>query len=215
MDTAKLLVVEDLSVDTTKLLVVEDLSTNIPKILMAVSGGVGALVAYVTSWSPHIGTLLILMIIDFVFGLLTPIIVGKSKKDASGKISSKVCRRGIVKKCVVFLLIYVAWLLGKEAGFLALTEAVVMGFIISETISILENAAVLGVPIPKVFLKLLKVMNEKASAGIDLLANGEVSKDDASKLTLEIVRKDAQDAQDDGSKPDPKLEASPKIGGSG
>lgn len=169
-------------------------SMNINKILVAFGGGVGALTAYITSWSPHIGTLLILMIIDFCFGLLTPIIAGKSKKDASGKISSKVCRRGIVKKCVVFMLIYVAWLLGKEAGFPAVTEAVVMAFIISETISIVENAAVLGIPIPRVFLKLLKIMNDKASAGIDLLASGEInSENDSSKLTVEQVKKDVHD----------------------
>jgi len=166
---------------------------NLSKIMLALGGGIGALAAYVTSWSPHIGTLLILMIIDFCFGLLTPMIVGRSKKDPDGKISSKICRRGIVKKCVVFMLIYVSWLLGKEAGFPAIVEAVVMAFIISETISILENASILGVPIPKVILKLLKVINDKASAGIDVLASGEVKENTASKLTLEDVKKEVQE----------------------
>jgi len=163
------------------------------KIILAVTGGASALVAYITSWNPHIGTLLILMGIDFAFGLLTPIFVGRSKKDATGKISSKICRRGIIKKCVVFMLIYVSWLLSKEAGIPMIVDAVTMAFIISETISILENSAILGVPIPKVLLKVLKIMNEKASAGIDLLAHGEVVKNDSEKLTLETVKKEIVD----------------------
>jgi len=179
------------------------------RVWMAISGGFGALFVYVASWSNHISTLVSLMIIDFLFGLLTPILVGKSKKCPSGKLSSQTCRRGLVKKCVVFMLIYVAWLLSKEVGVLALTDAVVMGFIVSETISIVENAAILGIPIPKVFLKLLRVMNEKASAGIDILSNGEVSKsNDSSNLTLDSLKKDIQDkaldakpAQNDGNPP--------------
>jgi len=172
-----------------------DLSES--KIWMAISGGFGALFVYVATWSNHISTLVSLMIIDFLFGILTPILVGKSKKCPSGKLSSQMCRRGLVKKCVAFLLIYVAYILSKEVGILALTDAVVMGFIVSETISIVENAAILGIPIPKVFLKLLKVMNEKASAGIDILASGEVSKINAADLTLESIKKDVHDASPD------------------
>jgi toxin secretion/phage lysis holin len=159
------------------------------KILVAIGGGVGALIAYVTSWSPHVETLCILMCVDFLFGILTPVITGRSKKDPNGKISSHVCRRGVVKKCTIFCLIYVAWLLSSTLHAPFVTDAIVLGFIISETISILENASVLGVPIPKIFLKLLRVMNDKASIGIDILANGTVIPEKEETMTLEGVKK--------------------------
>lgn len=145
---------------------------NQSKIIMAIAAGMGALAAYVESWTGQIWTLLIIMGIDFVIGIAMPLFFRKSKKSKAGKIDSYTCRRGIIKKCVIFLMIYVAFLLGKATQMSFLPDAVCTAFIVSEVISILEHAAVLGVPIPKVLLRALAAINDKAGASVNILANG-------------------------------------------
>jgi len=145
------------------------------KILLALGAGVGALIAYVDSWCAQVWTLLIIMIIDFLIGILMPVLVGKSKKNKAGKLESDACRRGIVKKCVMFLLIYISWLLGKAANVTFLPDAVCTALIVAEVISILEHAAVLGVPIPRVLLRALAAINDRAGEGVNMLANGSTA----------------------------------------
>lgn len=142
------------------------------KIIVACSGGIGALIAYVDSWSAQVWTLATIMIIDFVIGTLMPLIAGKSKKSKTGKLESYACRRGIIKKCVMFLMIYVSWLLGRAANVTFLPDAVCTALIVSEVISILEHAALLGVPIPRVLIRALNAINDKAGEGVNILANG-------------------------------------------
>jgi len=142
------------------------------KIFVALGAGIGALISYVDLWSAQVWTLGSRMIIDFVVGTLMPLLFGKSKKSKAGKLESYACRRGIVKKCVMFLMIYVSWLLSRATNVTFLPDAVCTAFIVSEVISILEHASVLGVPIPRVLLRALSVINEKAGEGVNILANG-------------------------------------------
>jgi len=121
-------------------------------------------------------TLAIIMIIDFVFGTLMPLLIGKSKKNKDGKLESYACRRGIVKKCAMFLMIYISWLLGRAANVTFLPDAVCTALIVSEVISILEHFAILGVPIPKVLLRALSAINDKAGEGVNIVANGSTDK---------------------------------------
>jgi len=155
------------------------------KIIVALGAGVGAIVTYVDSWGAHVWTLVTIMCIDFVVGTLMPLLFGKSKKSKAGKLESYACRRGIVKKCVMFLMIYVSWLLGRAANVTFLPDAVCTALIVSEVISILEHAAVLGVPIPRVLLRALSAINDKAGEGVNILANGST---DSQSNTLNGVK---------------------------
>jgi toxin secretion/phage lysis holin len=137
--------------------------------LMLAAAGAGVL-NYIGSWSSHILTLSILMAVDFAIGLAMPVFAGKSKKSAAGKIESRYCRRGLIKKGVMLLVVYVSYLLGNAADVRFLADAVTVAFILNEAVSILEHAAVMGVPIPAVLSRALNAIHDKTGAGLDALA---------------------------------------------
>lgn len=131
-------------------------------IVCAVCGAVGTfLAAALGGWDTAIYTLLAFMAIDYITGIIVAFVFHKSKKTESGGVSSKVCFKGLCKKCVILLLVVVANFLDKQTGANFIRDGVCIAFIVNELMSILENAALMGIPIPEVITK-----------GLDLLKNG-------------------------------------------
>lgn len=102
-----------------------------------------------------IGLLMILIIIDFILGMINAII--------SKKVSSSEIRKGAVRKCVEFVLILLCYRMDVVFGFIdgekplfTLRMFSCIYFGIEEGVSILENAGRLGVPLPKPLVKILK-----------------------------------------------------------
>lgn len=110
-------------------------------------------------WNTAMQTLILMMIIDYITGLITAGVFKKSKKSKSGSLSSKAGLKGLCKKVGVLLLIVVAYrmdiILNLET---LLYNAVVIGFIANEAISILENCTSMGIPIPKKLEDALETM---------------------------------------------------------
>jgi len=101
---------------------------------------------------------LIYMLIAFI---VVDYLVGVARAIAEKKLSSEIGAKGITKKVVIFLLVGIAHLLDVEilgAGD-ALRNAVIFFYIANEGISILENAAHLGLPIPKKLKSILKQLH--------------------------------------------------------
>jgi toxin secretion/phage lysis holin len=140
------------------------------KMLISLSAAGAVIINYIGGWSAHVWMLGILMGIDYAIGLLMPLFTGKSKKNKRGKMESGVAVRGVIKKCVMLLMVYVSYLLGRAADVQFLADGVCIAFILSEVISITEHAAVIGVPIPKVLVRAINVVHDKTGAGIDALA---------------------------------------------
>ena len=75
-----------------------------------------------------------------------------------------------MKKALILLVVLLANLLdmavSKGAGiqFEAVMGATCLWFIASEGLSILENVASMGVPVPQILLKLLEIMRSKGEA---------------------------------------------------
>lgn len=106
----------------------------------------------------------------FMMVLLAFMVVDQCSGIAAGwvehKLSSNAGFHGILKKCVMFLLVGVAHLMDKYVlgGTEALKTAVCMFYIGNEGISIIENADKLGLPFPEYFrdhFLNMKKMNEK------------------------------------------------------
>lgn len=90
------------------------------------------------------------MIIDYVTGLIVAA-CGRSKKTETGGLSSKVGFVGLAKKGLIFIIVTLATLLDKATGtgkFVFQTVALLY-YIGNEGLSILENAALMGVPFPE------------------------------------------------------------------
>ncbi|MDP4120852.1 MAG: phage holin family protein [Bacillota bacterium] len=130
-------------------------------IISTISGALTALVtAAYGGWSAGLTTLFCFIIVDFVFGLLLGIL-NKSSKTATGGLSSSIAFRGICKKIVILLLVFCMYRIDLTIGTAYFKDATIIAFIISEFISIIENAGLIGVPMPAIVTKALDVLNSK------------------------------------------------------
>lgn len=130
-------------------------------------GVIGAAIASLYGgWSSGMTTLVILMIIDYVTGLLTAAVFGKSKKTEDGKLESRAGWKGLVRKCVTLLMVLVAVRIDMLIGTNFVRDASVIGFSANELLSIVENAGLMGVPLPAVIVSAVEVLQKKAD-GLD------------------------------------------------
>ena len=135
--------------------------------IFTVLGVVGASIASLYGgWTQGMTTLVILMIIDYLAGLLVAAVFGKSKKTEDGKLESRAGWKGLVRKCVTLLMVLVATRLDMLIGTSFVRDATVIGFSANELLSIVENAGLMGIPMPAVVTNAIEVLQEKAD-GVD------------------------------------------------
>lgn len=128
----------------------------------ALAGVVGGIVAsYFGGWDTALTTLLIFMAIDFVSGLALSGVFHRSTKTDGGALSSEIGSKGLSKKGMVLLIVLVATQLDAITGTNFLRDATITAYIVVEVISIIENAGLMGVPIPKRLKSAIEVLKEK------------------------------------------------------
>ncbi len=136
---------------------------KVTEILAAIGG---AIASFFVNMPPLVWILLAVMTIDYITGLIVAAL-GKSEKTENGYISSHTAFMGLMKKCGILMVVLLSSLLdmavSKGAGitFEAVMGATCLWFIASEGLSILENVATMGVPVPRILLKVLEIMREK------------------------------------------------------
>ena len=139
--------------------------------LAAVCTAVGAVGGFVAQalggWDNAVITLIIFMVIDYAMGIVVAAVFKKSEKTANGGLSSRVCWIGLARKVITLLLVVIAYRLDLLIGTDYIRNGAIIGFCLSELISICENAGLMGVPLPNVITK-----------AIDILKNKEDSHDD-------------------------------------
>lgn len=121
----------------------------------------GFIAAIFGGWDSALVTLLIFMGVDFLTGLVTAA-MGKSKKSASGRLSSSAGWIGLLKKFCVLLLIVVAVRIDILLGTTYVRDAVCIAFCVNELLSILENTSLMGIPYPPALKNAIDVLQEKA-----------------------------------------------------
>lgn len=130
--------------------------------ILGAIGAIGSGIAYAFGgWDSSIATLLIFMLIDYISGLVVAGVFHKSTKTQSGTLSSKYCWQGLAKKCMTLVFVIIANRLDLMIGASYIRDAVCIAFVVNELISIIENAKLMGVPIPEVISKAIDVMNSK------------------------------------------------------
>lgn len=136
------------------------------KIIEALSAAGGAVVSFFCGLPPLIWILLAVMSLDYITGLMCGM-MGKSTKTETGYLGSKAAFSGLLKKALIILVVLLAALLDRAVAmgagieFEAVSGATCLWFIASEGISILENAAAMGIPIPKILLRMLELFRSK------------------------------------------------------
>ena len=106
-------------------------------------------------------TLLIFMAIDYVSGLIVAGVFQASDKSASGSLSSVACWQGLLKKGMTLIIVLVAARLDIVLGTAFVRDAVVIAYVVNETISIIENAGLMGLPVPDVIMQAIEQLQGK------------------------------------------------------
>ena len=131
-------------------------------ILYSTVGIVGGVIAAMFGgWSDALITLIVFMSIDYATGLIVAGVFKKSKKSESGALESRAGFKGLCRKGVALLIVLVAVRLDIVMHTSYIKDAVIIAFIANESISIIENAGLMGIPIPSVIAKAIDVLKEK------------------------------------------------------
>ena len=128
----------------------------------SIIGAVGAAITYLYGgWNAAMVTLFIFMAIDYICGLTVAGVFKKSHKTETGALESRAGWKGLCRKGVTLLIVLVAYRLDLVMGTTVLKDGVVIAFIVNEAISIIENAGLMGVKIPKLLADAIDVLNKK------------------------------------------------------
>ncbi|MDD3192895.1 MAG: phage holin family protein [Oscillospiraceae bacterium] len=110
-------------------------------------------------------TLLAFMAADYITGIVVAAVFHKSNKSESGALNSEAGWQGLVKKGGVLLVVLVAAALDRVLGTDAIRDGAVLAFLVNETVSLIENAGLMGVPIPAALQKAIEVLRDRSESG--------------------------------------------------
>ena len=135
---------------------------NVWSWLIRTIGAVGALIAgLLGGWDATMQVLCLVMALDFVTGLMVAF-HGKSKKTETVGLSSKASFIGITRKVFILILVGLAVAIDTSLGMAGVLRlAVSMFYTANEGLSILENAGLLGLPMPDALKRALEQMRDK------------------------------------------------------
>ena len=125
---------------------------------------VGALGSAIASlyggWDASLQTLVIFMAIDYITGLIVAGVFHASPKTETGTLESRAGWKGLIRKGETLLIVLVACQLDAVMATSFVRDAVVIGFICNETLSIIENAGLMGLPIPAALTKAVGILKQ-------------------------------------------------------
>lgn len=103
--------------------------------------------------------LVVFVVVDYITGVMCA--------AADKELSSEVGFRGIAKKVLIFLLVGVANIIDVQVigSGSVLRTAVIFFYLSNEGVSLLENAAHLGLPVPEKLKDILRQLHDRAEDG--------------------------------------------------
>ena len=120
---------------------------NETSVMAILAAALGALCSYASALVVPLAVLIAVMLADYASGM--------AKAWSAGKLCSKTGLRGILKKLGYLVLVGVAGVVEEVSFQFLMAAMVIVWLIINELISILENVAALGGPVPGFLRKLL------------------------------------------------------------
>ncbi len=132
-----------------------DKVTNIMKV------GATMGLTFFTSLNIELQGLMIFIVIDYISGFLVATVFNESSKTESGAYNSTIGFRGLVKKVYIIFLLVVLYYSDQMAGTDFLLRLGTIGFAINEVASIIENAGLMGLKLPKALNNALDVLKGK------------------------------------------------------
>lgn len=125
-------------------------------------GAVGSVLAHLLGgWNMALQTLLVFMAVDYLTGLIVAGVFHKSENSACGALESRAGWKGLCRKGVTLAIVLVAAQLDKMAGTDIIRNGVIIAFVANETISIVENAGLMGIPVPDVLIRAIDALQKR------------------------------------------------------
>ena len=121
--------------------------------IAAAGGGLGY---FLGGWDGFLYALLAFVIIDYITGIMCAVL--------DKKLSSEVGSRGIFKKVLIFSLVAIGnivdqYVIGEGS---VIRTAVIFFYLSNEGVSILENAAHIGLPVPQKLKDILEQLHNRS-----------------------------------------------------
>lgn len=128
------------------------------------AGVVGGFIASMFGgWTASLTTLLIFMAADYVTGLVVAGVFHNSPKTETGALESRAGLKGLIRKATVLLFVLIGYRLDLAMGVTYVKDAVCIAFIVNELLSIVENAGLMGLPIPSVITNAIDILKQKST----------------------------------------------------
>lgn len=135
-------------------------------IFSGVIGAIGAIISTLFGgWTAGLTTLLIFMTVDYISGLVVAGVFKNSNKSETGALESRAGWKGLTRKCMTLLFVLVAHRLDLLVGTNYIRDAVIIGFCVNELLSIVENAGLMGLPLPPILTRAIDVLSERINTG--------------------------------------------------
>jgi len=132
----------------------KDIINTIQIVIAAVGGYIGY---FLGGWDGFLYALVAFVVIDYITGIMVAVL--------EKRLSSEVGFRGIFKKVLIFSLVAVGHIIDSKLiqNGSAIRTAVIFFYLSNEGISILENTAKIGLPIPEKLRAVLEQLNKEDS----------------------------------------------------
>ena len=132
------------------------------RLIKTLAGVAGALAGALGEWNALLTTLAVLMVMDYISGVLVAW-RGRSPKSETGGVSSRAGFEGLIRKGFIILIVLLATILDRalDTGGMVFQTASVCYYIANEGLSVLENAALMDVPVPQAVRRALEVFRNK------------------------------------------------------
>lgn len=139
------------------------MSATWDKIIKWLCAAGGAVAGLLGEWGVTLTVLAVMMGVDYLSGVIVAV-AGRSPKTAEGGLSSKVGFIGLAKKGFIIIMVLMASLLDRVIGTDGtMFRTMAVGYYIAnEGLSVLENAALMGVPFPAKMKKALEILRDKS-----------------------------------------------------
>lgn len=133
------------------------------ELICTIIGAIGGVIATLLGgWTAGMTALVIFMAVDYVSGWLVAGVFKKSNKTDTGALESRAGFKGLCRKGMMLLIVLVAHYIDIVIGTSYVRDTVIIGFCTNEAISLIENAGLMGLPLPSVITKAIDVLVNKS-----------------------------------------------------
>ena len=131
----------------------------------AICTAIGILGSFLASlfggWTASLSTLVVFMGLDYFSGLVVAGVFHNSPKTETGTLESRAGFKGLIRKMMILVFVLIGYRLDIAVGTTYIRDAVCIAYIANELLSMVENAGLMGIPIPEPITGAIDILKKK------------------------------------------------------